>query len=56
MKRRNDFGTPSAKASKLNNTSSPAGDKTPTLGATHEAPQLGYAVLVLLNVQELTPS
>ncbi|CAD0045952.1 unnamed protein product [Aureobasidium pullulans] len=41
MKRRNDFGTPSAKASKLNNTSSPAGDKTPTLGATHEAPQLG---------------
>ncbi|THX17939.1 DNA polymerase alpha, subunit B [Aureobasidium pullulans] len=41
MKRRNDFGTPSAKASKLNNTSSPAGDKTPTLGATNEAPQLG---------------
>ncbi|KAH0318427.1 DNA polymerase alpha 70 kDa subunit, partial [Aureobasidium melanogenum] len=41
MKRRNDFGTPSAKASKLNNTSSPAGDKTPTLGATAEPSQPG---------------
>jgi DNA polymerase alpha subunit B len=47
MKRRNDFGTPSAKASKLNNTSSPAGDKTPTLGATAEPSQLGYDTLRL---------
>jgi len=53
MKRRNDFGTPSAKASKLNNMASPAGDKTPTLGATAAEPsQLGYDTTIpLLTVQ-----